>query len=75
MIESVSHLMAESSIRATDDYMVTCVMYCALVGYASTGKSTGLNLIKKSLFEIEKLEKIPMEQSNLVNSECFFNAC
>jgi hypothetical protein len=61
--------MAESSITISNDYRLSCVMYCALVANPSTGKSTGLNLVKEAVNRIESFIGIEIENSNLVNGK------
>jgi hypothetical protein len=67
LVTSVCHLMAESSITISNDYRLSCIMYCALVANPSTGKSTGLNLVKEAVNGIENFVGIKAENSNLVN--------
>jgi hypothetical protein len=63
--------MEESSITISNDYRLSCVMYCALVANPSTGKSTGLNLVKEAINRIESFIGIEKENSNLVNGKTF----
>ncbi|RNA03124.1 hypothetical protein BpHYR1_006468, partial [Brachionus plicatilis] len=65
---AVSHLMGLSSICALKTLEEGCVVYTALIANASTGKSSALKLIKRSLLSVENFLKILPINSRLLNA-------
>ena len=61
--------MGETTITIHKDYVLSCVMYSAFIANPSTGKSTGLGLMKAAVYEIEEFNGIDEADSSLVNGE------
>ncbi len=69
LLTSTSFLLNETIIRVDDCQNEACVVYAALIANPSTGKSSGMSLIKNALFDIEKYEKISLRESKLLNGK------
>ena len=67
LLSTTSFLMSDSRIQASIDHYETSVMYTALIANPSTGKSTSIKLIRRSLREIEMFDEIEEDDSKLVN--------
>ena len=67
VLTATSFLLKETIIKVDDYQFESCVMFTALIANPSTGKSTGMNLIKNALLDIEKYEKVLLPDSNLIN--------
>ena len=50
--------MGETKVELASDHLESCVLFMALIGNPSTGKSTGLNVLRDSVLEIESFEEI-----------------
>ena len=69
LLTSTSFLLNETIIRVDDCQNEACVIYAALIANPSTGKSSGMSLIKNALFDIEKYEKTSLRDSKLLNGK------
>lgn len=67
VLTATSFLLGETLIKVDDNQFESCVMFTALIANPSTGKSTGMNLVKDALLDIEKYEKVSLTDSNLIN--------
>ena len=67
MLCSVAHLIGNTSVEVNEDYVEGVVIYSALIANPATGKSSGMNIFKKALEEVEEMDDIPVEESKLVN--------
>ncbi|RMZ95548.1 hypothetical protein BpHYR1_019686 [Brachionus plicatilis] len=68
LLTAVSHLMKKSDVTALSSLQEQCVFYSALIANPSTGKSSALSLVKKSLWELENYLNIPRNKSSLINA-------
>lgn len=59
--------MGSSFITALKTLEEGCVNFTGLIATASTGKSSALKLVRKSLDEVEKFLEIPLEKSKAIN--------
>ncbi len=69
LFSAVGHLMSTSTIKALRTYSQSFVFYTALIGNPSTGKSTGMGLVKKALEKVERFNAVPSQDSKLVNGK------
>ena len=72
LLTTISHLMGSSFISALRTLEEGCVIYCALIASASTGKSSALNLVKKALTCIENFLETPDSESKFLNGTFIF---
>ncbi|RNA08529.1 hypothetical protein BpHYR1_031578 [Brachionus plicatilis] len=68
LFTGIAHLMQHSYVFTLTTLSEKSVFYSCLVANPSTGKSTAMSLIKKSLNQIEEYKKIPRKKSNLINA-------
>ena len=66
LLVTISHLMGERKVELASDHLESCVLFMALIGNPSTGKSTELNVLRDSVLEIESFEEIKDCDSSLV---------
>lgn len=59
--------MKKSFVSTLATLTEQCIFYTALIANPSSGKSTALSLIKKSIYEIEAYGKIHRSKSSLIN--------
>jgi hypothetical protein len=58
--------MSQTKIKVHEDHLEACVLFVSLIANPATGKSSGLNLIRDALLDIEKFDHIEPKDSSLV---------
>jgi hypothetical protein len=64
---AIGHLMPKSKIIAGDDVKQKFVFYTALLGNPSTGKTPAMDLVLDAVYELERHDNIPDDESQLAN--------
>ena len=67
LITAVSYSLQQSQINAVRTMEESMSIFTVLVAQPSTGKSPAMNLVRKSILEIERHNGVRHEDSKLVN--------
>lgn len=71
LISTTSHLLANSSVEFNKYFTSPFVIYSALIGNPSSGKSTSLNSFSRTIEQIEHHNQVQLEDSLLTNNATF----
>jgi hypothetical protein len=66
---AISHMLSKCSINALVDFHQGFACYAGLAAYPASGKSPAIDIIKKSVIDIEDFLEVQHEDSQLVNAE------
>jgi hypothetical protein len=67
LFTSTCFLMGETNVEIDEYQNEPCLLYCAAVANAATGKSAVLSIFKKTLRDIEIYNKIDINDSKVMN--------
>ena len=59
--------MGETNVEIDEYQKEPCLLYCAVIANAATGKSNGLSIIRKAIRDIEVYKKIEIKDSRVIN--------
>jgi hypothetical protein len=59
--------MGETNVEIGEFQKEPCLLYCAIVANAATGKSNGLSILRKAIRDIEIYNKIDIKDSKVIN--------
>lgn len=59
--------MGETNVEIDEFQKEPCLLYCAIVANAATGKSNGLSILRKAIRDIEIYNKIDIKDSKVTN--------
>ena len=69
LFTSTCFLMGETNVERDEYQKEPCLLYCAVVANAATGKSAGLSIFKKTLRDIEIYNNIDIKDSKVMNGK------
>ena len=63
----------ETNVEIDQYQREPCLLYCAIVANAATGKSNGLSILRKAIRDIEIYNKIDIKDSKVINGNNIFS--
>lgn len=71
LLSTISHLMDETLLIASQTNVQACIMYTVLVANPGTGKSKSIGLFENSLEEIDEYLETEPDQVGLIRRKKF----